>query len=468
MKITHLAIVSTLCVAGLVAPGSALAADTNVLVVAPDGSDSAAGTLAHPLKTIQVAVDRLAKGGTVELRAGMYQQRVKLTGVQALTLRPYKNEHAIVNGAGLQPPEGDSGLIQISNSSDVTIEDLDITGYRTTKRGIVPIGVYVNGHDSSINIVGNHVHDLGNDNNTLGSFNINAHGIAVYGDDAQQSITNLAISDNTVDNLHLGASESVVVNGNVNGWTISGNNIHDNDNIGIDAIGFESTVGGKYRYTNRNRARNGVISNNVVARIRSQGNPAYWEDGGWCNCADGIYVDGGTHIQITGNRVSDSDIGIEVAAENPHGAADHVITENNHVTGSLYVGITTGGYCNGADDCGGVETGASFDNTFEYNTLRGNNRLDDGSPELLVQYHAYRDTFEHNTITATNTDHVVYGTVPDADTDGHPGTMLSDDNTFAAVGGSVTTAEFGWHGHTYTGFAAYRQATGQDAHSTFN
>ena len=37
----------------------------------------------------------------------------------------------------------------------------------------------------------------------------------------------------------LGASESVVVNGNVKGWRIAGNHIHDNNNIGIDAIGYE-------------------------------------------------------------------------------------------------------------------------------------------------------------------------------------------------------------------------------------
>ncbi len=76
-----------------------------------------------------------------------------------------------------------------------------------------------------------------------------------------------------------------------------------------------------------------MIDGNVVARIVSRGNPAYWEGGtgaaAWCNCADGIYVDGGTHIAVRGNRVSDSDIGIEVAAENPRGSADHVLVSRN-------------------------------------------------------------------------------------------------------------------------------------------
>lgn len=89
-----------------------------------------------------------------------------------------------------------------------------------------------------------------------------------------------------------GTSETVVVNVNVDNWRITGNRIRDNNNIGIDAIGFESTLTGKHRYTIRNRARHGVIADNTVAGIRSKGNPAYWEDRGWCDCADRIYVDG--------------------------------------------------------------------------------------------------------------------------------------------------------------------------------
>jgi hypothetical protein len=348
-----------------------------------------------------------------------------------------------------------TALVQISDSADVTVQGLDLTAYRTHRRGVVPAGIYVHGGDRDVQLVGNHVHDLGNENNTLGSFDINAHGIAAYGDDADAPIRGLVIRDNTVDNLHLGASESVVVNGNVTRWSIVGNRIHDNDNIGIDAIGYEPTLTGADRYTYLNRARYGEIRGNTVERIRSRGNPAYWEDGSWCNCADGIYVDGGTHIRIGANLVTDSDIGIEVAAENPRGAADHVAVLGNRIHGSLFTGITTGGYCNGASACGGVETGSSHDNTFSGNVLRGNNRLDDGSPELLVQYHAHDDVFTHNTITATNDGKVVYGTVPHAD----DRDLRSDYNTFSG-------SEFGWLGRVYPSFAAYRAATGQDAHST--
>ncbi len=107
-----------------------------------------------------------------------------------------------------------------------------------------------------------------------------------------------------------------MVNGNVNHWRITHNRIHDNNNIGIDAIGFEPTLSGPARYSRANRARNGVIADNVIRNIISRGNPAYFEDGGWCNCADGIYIDGGTGIRVERNQVVGNDIGIEVAAEN--------------------------------------------------------------------------------------------------------------------------------------------------------
>ena len=83
----------------------------------------------------------------------------------------------------------------------------------------MPIGIYVTGHDDSITLAHNHVHHLGNDNTTLGSFDINAHGIAVYGRDPRQPISRLRIVGNEVDHLKLGASEAVVVNGNVNRWS---------------------------------------------------------------------------------------------------------------------------------------------------------------------------------------------------------------------------------------------------------
>jgi hypothetical protein len=226
-------------------------------------------------------------------------------------------------------------------------------------------------------------------------------------------------------------------------------------------------LGGSDRYTIRNRARNGVVADNVVRNIISRGNPSYYEDGSWCNCADGIYVDGGTSVKIERNTISGSDIGIEVAAENARGSADHVLVAYNVITTSAYVGIATGGYCNGAEACGGEKTGISHDNRFVHNTLRANNTLDDGSPEVLVQYYAYRNTFEHNVVWATDDARAVIGTVPGAGQDGLSQRLKADHNTYWVTGGHPGRATFGSLGRTYTGFDTYRQATGLDRHSRF-
>jgi hypothetical protein len=45
-----------------------------------------------------------------------------------------------------------------------------------------------------------------------------------------------------VHHLKTGSSESLVVNGNVTNFRITHNVVHDNNNIGIDVIGFERTA----------------------------------------------------------------------------------------------------------------------------------------------------------------------------------------------------------------------------------
>jgi hypothetical protein len=439
-----------------------------VVVVAPSGHDRATGTVRHPLATLAAAVRRLPHGGTVLLRGGRYGQRVTLgPTAHDLTIRPYGHEHPILDGTDLTAPAGRSAMVAINGSRSVTVQGLDIRGYDTVSLDAVPIGIYVHGAARGIHLRRNHVHSMGNYNGTLGSYDLNAHGIAVYGDSAAQAIRGLVIDGNEVDHLALGASESVVVNGNVDGWRISHNDIHDNNNIGIDAIGYEPTLSGADRYTIRNRARNGVIADNTVRNIISRGNPTYYEDGSWCNCADGIYIDGGTSIRVERNRVLDSDIGIEVAAENARGSADHVVVADNFVSGSGYVGIATGGYCNGDEACGGEQTGRSHDNTFVNNTLYGNNTLADGSPEVLVQYYAYRNTFTNNVVHATGDARAVVGTVPGAERDGLSTPLRADHNLYWVTGGQPRRATFGSVGRTYPGFNAYRQATGQDRHSRF-
>ena len=431
------------------------------LYVSPTGTDAGDGSARAPLRTAQLAVNRLGRrGGTVTFFGGRYTgQRIVLKDRSRITLRAARGAVPILDGTGLAPADGSSGMVEIRDSSRIAVRGLTITGYRTRSTAAMPIGIYVVGSGHDIVLQGNHVHHLGNDNPTPGSFAMNAHGIGVYGTDPRAAIERLRITGNTLDHLVLGASESLVVNGNVTRWSITDNTVQDNNNIGIDAIGFEPTISGAARYTQVNRARHGLIARNRVSRIISEGNPAYDEDGSWCNCADGIYIDGGADIVVTDNRVDASDIGIEVASEWAEGRTDHIVVRNNTVTRSRYVGLALGGY--------DQDRGQAFDLTVTRNTLRGNNTLDDGSPEILLQYYVHDTVIANNTVVSTNDDATVLlqRVAP------RGGVALNAHLTLrrnhyagrAAPGHEV----YLWNGVKVTGLSSYRAASHQDAASTY-
>src|SRR3954470_7951409 len=192
-----------LAVSGTAIPSAAWAGGAATIHVSPRGSDSASGTKRSPLRTPQAAVDRLGRsGGTVQLASGRYpRQRIVISGRSHITVRAEAGAVPVLDGTGLAVPAGQSGMVEVRNGSDIAVSGLTITGYRTTTLDTVPIGIFVTGAGHSIRLSGNHVHHLGNDNGTLGSFDINAHGIAVYGTDAARPISGLRVAGNELDHL---------------------------------------------------------------------------------------------------------------------------------------------------------------------------------------------------------------------------------------------------------------------------
>jgi hypothetical protein len=114
-----------------------------------------------------------------------------------------------------------------------------------------------------------------------------------------------------------------------------------------------------------------------------------------------------------------------------------------------------------------VETGRAFANRFLHNTLYANNQFADGSPEIVVQYHVSRTLIQGNVVQATGPAHALVGTVPRAQDDASGRMPRLDGNLYYASGGRAAKASFGVLGVTYTGWQAYRTATGQDSHSRF-
>ena len=433
-------------------PWSQARADGHVYYVATNGSDSAAGTLDAPWRTIGRAARSVMPGDTVYVRGGTYNETIDIytSGSAAagpIVFASYPGEKAAVSGAGLTVPGTMRGLWNLNNVSYVTLQGFDVGYYSTASTSATPVGIYLNGGGTQVNILNNRVHDIVNQ--TESCPNGNAFGIEVYANDAINSINNLTIDGNEVDHLRTGCSESLSLTGNVEQWTISNNRVHDNDNIGIAALGFE-TMSGRTGGTFQSQARDGVIRGNTVYNISSQGNAAY-PDGDFS--ADGIYVEGGTRVVIERNLVNKADLGIELACETKGKFTSNVTARNNLVMFSNVTGISLGGASSG--------NGGTQNATVVNNTLFRNDQQATGSGEFQIQFHVSGTVFENNLLYAT-ANGLLVNFWPSATSNsgyGNPGTI--DYNLYFADGG-VGNANWVWLGRSYTGISGYRTASGED------
>jgi hypothetical protein len=435
-----------------------------VFYVSPSGRDSNPGTISAPWRTIGHAANLVAPGDTVYVRAGVYNELVHISksGSKSggpITFSSYPGEVATIDGAGLSIPQGQWGLVTIENQSHVIVKGFEIRNYRTAGDE-APVGLYIVGAGTDIAVLNNHIHDIaatGADCDTA-----NALGLAAYGTSAEKSIDNLTISGNEIDHTITGCSETLTVNGNVENFSITQNLIHDTNNIGIDAIGYEGIAprGSKCGPQLCDRARYGEISRNIVYNITSNHNPVYGGADNTSYGADGIYVDGAAEITIERNLIHNTDIGIEMASENPGNQSpglektDYVIARNNVIYHSNSAGITIGGYAAGGPGGGG--TGHC---TIVNNTLFENDTANTGSGEFQIQYHATGNIFENNIVYAT-----LQGLFVNDFTRSEPVPASLDYNLYFC-GAGASNGAWNWQAETFTGYSSYRLHTGNDSHS---
>jgi cysteine-rich repeat protein len=232
-------------------------------------------------------------------------------------------------------------------------------------------------------------------------------GITVYGTSVDTPIERLVIDGNEIYDCDPHPSEALVLNGNVTNFEVTNNFVHDVNNIGIDFIGGETDINPDPTKV----ARNGVCRGNRIYRANQKG-------GGF---AGAIYVDGGRDLVIEQNWVSESDLGIEIGAENPGIVTSGVVVRSNVV--------------------------------FRNNTLFENDTLGKGFGEVWIQYAS------GNVVVSTAQDVLVYSDAGNTDND-------LDYNLWDAPGGEPG-ARFVWNGAEYVGFEPYRVGTGEDAASLF-
>jgi Right handed beta helix region len=415
--------------------------------VSPTGSDSNNGTsTTSAWKTIQHAMNSVSAGSTVNVMAGTYTESVTINvsgsaSAGPVTLQNYSGQAAIIDGTGLTV-SGQTGLININGQSYVTVQGLEIRNYSTSSTANVPIGIYITGGGSNISILNNHIHNI---KTSASGCNANALGMAVYGNNGSVAISNLTVSGNELDHMTTGCSETLTLNGNVDGFSVTNNKIHDNNNIGIDAIGFEGTSPNSAT----DQARNGTISGNQVYNITSYGNPAYGNQ----YAADGIYCDGCTNVIIDSNLIYKADLNIEVASEHSGKTSSYVTVRNNLVYQGNSCGISIGGY---ASNVGGSDHVVILNNT-----LWDNDTKNTGSGEFQIQYHATNNVFKNNIVYGSS-----QGLLVNNYTNSTSNPVDSDYNVFNSSVGSAS-ATFVWLGTTETGFSSYQSASGKDAHSVF-
>jgi len=421
--------------------------------VSTTGDDSNPGTQTAPWRTIQHAADRARAGSTVNVRAGVYEELVTVNASGNasdgfITFRSYPGEAAVLDAAHFTP-SGRSAVVTIQDKSYVRIEGFEIRNFRTAEHRLAPLGISVMGGGSHIELLKNNVHHIeqifnGRDAPGRGG---NGFGIAVYGTDAKTPITDLIIDGNEVHHLKTGSSESLVVNGNVTNFRITHNVVHDNNNIGIDVIGFERTAPDPAV----DQARDGVVSGNLVYNITSRGNPAYGND----ENSDGIYVDGGTRILIEQNVMHDVDFGIELASEHKNRATSYITARNNLIYHGHTAGVSIGGYA--------PERGHTEHCTVVNNTLYENDTSATGSGEFQMQWNMMDNRFENN---------IVYAgprclfTLTRSQVDKNEPPAVIDHNLYYCASGAKAST---WAGAsaTVTGFDKYVESTGNDRHSRF-
>jgi hypothetical protein len=444
--------------------------------VSTKGSDSNPGTIGAPWLTIQHAANSVSAGATVYVFGGVYNESVNFpasgTASAPITFESYPGQTAVIDGAGVSCCSSNGGggnaiqgLINIVNQSYLVLAGFEIRDFTTGNPAYTPAGVWITGSGTGIQLLNNLLHNI----TTSSEENGNAFGIAVYGT-SQTPISHLVISGNEVYSLKTGNSESVNVDGNVTNFAITNNLVHDNDNIGIDAIGYEGVgpVG-------HDEAMYGEIRGNTIYNISGIHNAGE----GNSYDADGVYCDGCAYVTVEDNLIHNVDYGIEVASEHKicqstgteysssgtigEGSSPcngrYVTVRNNVVYDSNACGISIGGYAN--------NVGGSAHVVIVNNTLYNNNTQNQAG-EFQIQYHsgkAQANIFENNLVYAGAQNVWINSFVEPSTSYPAPPATLNRNLYYSAAGYAEGTSIFWAGASSYKSYSAYQSAAGEDANS---
>lgn len=242
--------------------------------VAPNGSDSAPGTLRRPWRTVQRALDVLEPGETVFVRAGTYRENLSFaragTRTKTITIRSYPRERVV-----LRPDANDPSypLLIKTGAAYARLQGFVIEGSSIPNR----VNVYVTGKAHDIELSRSEIRGA-------------EHGSGIYVDHTTfriQVLANVVHDNNEPGRQHHGiyyeASNGLVANNVVYGHTHGfGIQLRTDARAGPDGvIVTNNTVTGNSLggiVVEHTAARITVV-NNIAALNKGAGIRGYFSDG---------------------------------------------------------------------------------------------------------------------------------------------------------------------------------------------
>lgn len=248
----------------------------SAFVVAPTGSDSAAGTASAPWKTLQHAADMVKAGDVVSVQAGAYAGfqmgfSGQQSGVAGSPITFAAQPGAVINAPNAKTSDG----IDLEGVSYITIQGFTINNPNgtITRAGIRSV---TNNH---MVIQNNNVDGMGNwgiftgfsddvliQNNTA-SHSQTQHGIYVSNSGDRPTIRGNTVFGNYACGIHMNGDASMGGDGIISNALVEGNVVYDNGAAGGSAI-------------NADGVQNSVFRNNLLYNNHASGISLFMMDGG--------------------------------------------------------------------------------------------------------------------------------------------------------------------------------------------
>jgi parallel beta-helix repeat protein len=401
------------------------------------GSDTNAGSVANPWKTIQKACNSATPGSIVYISAGTYHEslepHVSGTATGKITFIGNAPNSVFIDGTG----SNFLCLLRVENRSYLHFENLVFENLTKNSGSGVVVETLGNPSATGIsfkNCIIRNIRWTANSNAEPDDSD-NAHPFIAYG--RHGGLTNLTVDGLQVYDNNTGYSEALTLEGNISGFAVKNCTVRDNSNIGI-------LISGQRGISDVNDAvRNGTVSNNLCYNNL---NPR--------SMSAGIYVDGGTNVTIERNTSHSNSYGIEIGAEEDENTHD-IIIKNNILYNNEGPGIEIGGY---NEDTAGVVRDCVIRN----NTFYKNDTFNESVGELHIT--KVVNCVIQNNIFYTSSQRSLF-----AVDEIEPQSGISfHHNTFFSPGSNAANASVIWHHVEYNNFSTYQSQFSFDPYSTFS